>query len=376
MSEMERLQRRLIPVNIVVMALALIAFISIMFLPLLTVDMSKGADAIIEISTQGNSDSGDPSDPAWDEAMSEGMELTMDMLSHVKFSVGAMNFAAMAFAGDPMDSVVKFTADIMRNFTDAILKTSLQTVIANMGDIPEEVANIDMDAIYTKLEELESSGDLDKAIHEIAVQIVNEADVSAQDREECISQIESSFKNLYDETKSYAGSFTPEAIVCTIISEMNEQDSTGGSPVIKGRNYEELLTQLFAGSDASAQMTAMFKGVGLSMFISVVFPAIMWLILFLFALLHLFAKNKRFMMWYVKLWGFSPCMVYFVVPLVAKGIIAAIAGEIYASILAMLSSLTWICGVCYLLLWCVSIFWAFPIKKKIRAMKKNGYGEE
>lgn len=123
-------------------------------------------------------------------------------------------------------------------------------------------------------------------------------------------------------------------------------------------------------------MTAMFKGVGLSMFISVVFPAVMWLILFLFALFHLFAKNKRFMMWYVKLWGFSPCMVYFVVPLVAKGIIAAVAGEVYASLLAMLSSLTWICGVCYLLLWCVSIFWAFPIKKKIRAMKKNGYGEE
>lgn len=98
MSEMERLQHKLIPVNIVVMALALIAFISIMFLPLVTVDMSKGADAIIEISTQGNSDGGDP-DPAWDEAMSEGMELTMDMLSHVKFSVGAMNFAAMAFAG-------------------------------------------------------------------------------------------------------------------------------------------------------------------------------------------------------------------------------------------------------------------------------------
>lgn len=372
---MERYQRRLIPVNIVVMVLSLVAIISIMFLPLVTVDMSKGADAIIELSTQSNSDS-DTSDPAWDEAMSEGMELTMDMLSHVKFSVGAMNFAAMAFAGDPMDSVVKFTADVMRNFTDAILKTSLQTVIANMGDIPEEVANIDMDAIYTKLEELESSGDLDKAIHEIAVQIVNEADVSAQDRDECISQIESSFKDLYDETKSYAGSFTPEAIVCTIISEMNEQDSTGGSPVIKGRNYEELLTQLFAGSDAGAQMSAMFKTIGLTMFMSVLFPAIMWLILFLFALFHLFAKNKRFMMWYVKLWGFSPCMVYFVVPLVAKGIIAAIAGEVYASILAMLSSLTWICGVCYLLLWCVSIFWAFPIKKKIRAMKKNGYGEE
>lgn len=130
-----------------------------------------------------------------------------------------------------MDSVVKFTADVMRNFTDAILKTSLQTVIANMGDIPEEVANIDMDAIYTKLEELESSGDLDKAIHEIAVQIVNEADVSAQDRDECISQIESSFKNLYDETKSYGGSFTPEAIVCTIISEINEQTAREVRPL-------------------------------------------------------------------------------------------------------------------------------------------------
>lgn len=78
-------------------------------------------------------------------------------------------------------------------------------------------------------------------------------------------------------------------------------------------------------------------------------------------------------MWYVKLFGFLPCLLFFVAPTVAMAIAPQMAGES----MAMLSSLSVnfmgmiaVSGVCYLLLWLVSIFWCFPIKRKIRALKR------
>lgn len=44
---------------------------------------------------------------------------------------------------------------------------------------------------------------------------------------------------------------------------------------------------------------------------------------------------------------------------------------LYAGIFAAFSSYTWISGGCYLLLWLLSICWAFPIKHKIRKLRKG-----
>lgn len=93
----------------------------------------------------------------------------------------------------------------------------------------------------------------------------------------------------------------------------------------------------------------------------------MWAVLFLFAFFRLFAKNKRFLMWYVKIFGILPCLLFGVLPLAAG---ALVGGEI-AAVLGMLSTMAWVSGGCYVLLWLVSIFWAFPIKRKIRALNKQ-----
>ena len=39
--------------------------------------------------------------------------------------------------------------------------------------------------------------------------------------------------------------------------------------------------------------------------------------------------------------------------------------------MGMISSLSWISGACYVVLWLISICWAFPIKRKIRRLKKE-----
>ncbi len=103
-----------------------------------------------------------------------------------------------------------------------------------------------------------------------------------------------------------------------------------------------------------------------------------WLILFLFSFFHMLAKNKRFMMWYVKLYSFLPCLVFFIAPKVAPWILDKFApnvlsgdkGPLIKAALTGVSSYTYISGICYLLLWLFSICWAFPIKHKIRKERK------
>lgn len=109
--------------------------------------------------------------------------------------------------------------------------------------------------------------------------------------------------------------------------------------------------------------------------------AVLWFILFLFAFIHIFTKNKRFMTWYVKLLCWIPGIIWLALIVVSSPSMAAmvasmIGGEISASMItAVLGGLSsWGTGVsyiCYWLLWIVSIFWAFPIKHKIRKLKKE-----
>lgn len=107
---------------------------------------------------------------------------------------------------------------------------------------------------------------------------------------------------------------------------------------------------------------------------------LLWFILFLFALVHIFTKNKRFMTWYVKLLCWIPGIIWLALTLASMpAAITSLAGMISAElpvgvIRAVIGGISsWGTGVsyiCYWILWLVSIFWAFPIKHKIRKLNK------
>ena len=110
-----------------------------------------------------------------------------------------------------------------------------------------------------------------------------------------------------------------------------------------------------------------------------------WVILFLFSLFHMFARNKRFTMWYVKLFCWFPAVIWLVLtlfPVVAPKVSFlndfwnGESGPLVQALFNGVSSMTWISGLCYVLLWLVSIFWAFPIKHKIRKERKNPDAKE
>lgn len=192
----------------------------------------------------------------------------------------------------------------------------------------------------------------------------------------------------------------------------NGGEANGGKEVVKYTTYRAMgegLAKDFIGEDLEGSLkNAIKSAVGGNeavfgyygyIFIGIGFFIILWLILFLFAFFHMFARNKRFMMWYVKMFCAWPCIIFWLVPLLVKKVLAVAFPEIYNQVIegiaqfigntanvtvtaeqatgivnAVLSSLqtfAWISGICYLLLWIISVCWAFPIKHKIRKLKKG-----
>ncbi len=110
----------------------------------------------------------------------------------------------------------------------------------------------------------------------------------------------------------------------------------------------------------------------------------LWFILFLASLIRIFMKNKRFVSFYVKALCWIPCMIWLVITLASKASVwkglfgEKVLGEelleklpLVTGIFGSISSFTWISGLCLIILCVLNVFWAFPIKRKIRKAKKE-----
>lgn len=192
----------------------------------------------------------------------------------------------------------------------------------------------------------------------------------------------------------------------------NEGENNNGGEVVKYTSYRAMgegLARGFIGENfAQTLKGTIMSSVGENeqvfgyygyVFIAIGFFILLWAILFLFSFFHMFARNKRFMMWYVKLFCAWPCIIFWLVPLLVKNVLAKAFPQIYAqvidlvvgfvgnalkitvtaeqatglfnTVLSSLQTFAWISGICYLVLWIISICWAFPIKHKIRRLNKG-----
>ena len=82
-------------------------------------------------------------------------------------------------------------------------------------------------------------------------------------------------------------------------------------------------------------------------------------------------------MWYVKLLGLIPVILFVVftfaptlLPVIAPSLVAGEEGQMILAVLKGVSTSLWISAACYAVMWLVSIFWAHPIKRKIRKERK------
>ena len=98
--------------------------------------------------------------------------------------------------------------------------------------------------------------------------------------------------------------------------------------------------------------------------------ASVWLILALFALVHIFTPNKKVAMWYVKLLGLLPFLLFVALPLLALAVLPAFVPSMPAIAAAFLG-MTVVAAVCYVALWLISIFWCHPIRERIEAAREK-----
>ena len=372
MDEIARRQRKLIPLNIVVAIIALVAAVSLLFAPIVSVDAVGLGDYITEMMGEQSS-GGDSSEegPTIDTA-----KIVSTVTSNMdNVSLTTMSLATLAFSDDLTETLKDYVSEIgseaLKKSEKELITDVAVPMMIEMMEAPDNIKNMDADAIYDKAKALEtaSAGEVDETISALAEELQNQL---GEDyiSDENLADLESSIRTVYDDTVAAPdGTFTIESCICVFASKSLQES---GEITQTFTSYADLIDYFMDSSseldDTIAQVEPILKMVA----IALLFFTAVWLILFLFAFLHLFAKNKRFTMWYVKLFGFLPCLIFGVAPLVAGAIVPGMEGgaEI-AGILGMISTMTWISGACYILLWVISIFWAFPIKRKIRAYNKQ-----
>ncbi len=390
MDEIARRQRKLIPLNIVVAIIALVAAVSLLFAPIVSVDAVGLGDYITEMMNEQSS-GGDSSEegPTIDTA-----KIVSTVTSNMgNVSLTTMSLATLAFSDDLTETLKDYVSEIGSEtlkksekelITDVAVPMMVEMMEEESGEeAPDNIKNMDADAIYDKAKALEtaSAGEVDETISALAEELQNQL---GEDyiSDENLADLESSIRTVYDDTVAATdGTFTIESCICVFVSKSLQES---GEITQTFTSYADLIDYFMdsalssgsgGGTDSSSELDdtiAQVEPILKIVAIALLFFTAVWLILFLFAFLHLFAKNKRFTMWYVKLFGFLPCLIFGVAPLVAGAIVPGMEGgaEI-AGILGMISTMTWISGACYILLWIISIFWAFPIKRKIRAYNKQ-----
>lgn len=390
MDEIARRQRKLIPLNIVVAIIALVAAVSLLFAPIVSVDAVGLGDYITEMMGEQSS-GGDSSEegPTIDTA-----KIVSTVTSNMdNVSLTTMSLATLAFSDDLTETLKDYVSEIGSEalkksekelITDVAVPMMIEMMEEESGtQAPDNIKNMDADAIYDKAKALEtaSAGEVDETISALAEELQNQL---GEDyiSDENLADLESSIRTVYDDTVAATdGTFTIESCICVFASKSLQESGeitqtfTSYADLIDYFMDSALSSESGGGTDSSSELDdtiAQVEPILKIVAIALLFFTAVWLILFLFAFLHLFAKNKRFTMWYVKLFGFLPCLIFGVAPLVAGAIVPGMEGgaEI-AGILGMISTMTWISGACYILLWIISIFWAFPIKRKIRAYNKQ-----
>lgn len=486
-SERERrLQRKLIPVNIIVCIISLVAAVSLFLFPILKIDVGgmvrdSGITGLVEEKIDEvvdkqleETDNGDINyKPVVSVLIKDIMgsvrgEVSVSALSAFKVLTGSGNKTKIvmdelllgedALATKLVNSVTEAVANVFRTragrdlLEEAVVLTLTKAIITSVDG--ETVAGVlndknvkELTAILRGMEDVEN-GD----VTEVAARFIGKIDsilgesagIDADNKQEIADKIQS----LYDDTADRLGAdgdVTMEAITCVTLSEsidLNEiniqklfdkllngnksegganintvDEETGGGETEPPTEGEEPPTGGGSGSERPivTSYDGFLKAIGFDddgreefkenlrallnekldgvieekgvddymgyyqyVFLVILAFTVPWLILFLFSFFRLFAKNKRFTMWYVKLICWIPAFLWValkLVPLLATKFAPDMwnseTGTIVKGALSAVSTYTWIDGLCYVLLWLVSIFWAFPIKHKIRKERKN-----
>lgn len=368
-SERRKLHRKLILPNIFILLISLVAAASLLFAQLLSVSVHIDAQFGETVAQIMSEQAGEEGGADAEAAAKQYAFLFKDADADVTISLNPLDIMTAGFDGG-REGVKKLFTSALGGLSDTVARLSEQILPAMIsvsvaGAAGADLENADLEnidtSIFTETITKLNNQDLEGARTEFSSQLDG---FLAQFDVTLTGEQETEVMNAYDE-------LVKQATVDGEFSAANIFSAMGGSGESEGEGGASDMLAILADPAALADQldeetlqTVNLACTGVSAFLLV--QAGLWAILALFAFLHIFLPNKKVGMWYVKLLCWLPCFIFFIAPPAAL----AVAPN-FIELPAVVSSLafggmTFISGICLLVLWLISIFWCHPIKKRIK----------
>ena len=368
-GERRKLHRKLILPNIFILLISLVAAASLLFAQLLSVSVHIDAQFGETVAQMMSAQSGEEGGADAEAAAKQYAFLFKDADADVTISLNPLDIMTAGFDGG-REGVKKLFTSALGGLSDTVARLSEQILPAMIsvsvaGAAGADLENADLEnidtSIFTETITKLNNQDLEGARTEFSSQLdgfLAQFDVTLTGEQE--TEVMNAYDKLVD-----AATVDGEFSAANIFSAM------GGSGESEGEGGASDMLAILADPAALADQldeetlqTVNLACTGVSAFLLV--QAGLWAILALFAFLHIFLPNKKVGMWYVKLLCWLPCFIFFIAPPLAL----AVAPN-FVELPAVVSSLafggmTFISGICLLVLWLISIFWCHPIKKRIK----------
>ena len=368
-SERRKLHRKLILPNIFILLISLVAAASLLFAQLLSVSVHIDAQFGETVAQIMSEQAGEEGGADAEAAAKQYAFLFKDADADVTISLNPLDIMTAGFDGG-REGVKKLFTSALGGLSDTVARLSEQILPAMIsvsvaGAAGADLENADLEnidtSIFTETITKLNNQDLEGARTEFSSQLdgfLAQFDVTLTGEQE--TEVMNAYDKLVD-AATVDGEFSA-ANIFSAMGGSGESEGEGGAADMLAilADPAALADQL----DEETLQTVNLACTGVSAFLLV--QAGLWAILALFAFLHIFLPNKKVGMWYVKLLCWLPCFLFFIAPPLAL----AVAPN-FVELPAVVSSLafggmTFISGICLLVLWLISIFWCHPIKKRIK----------
>lgn len=363
--EKKKLHRKLIAPNIAILIIALIAAISLAAGAWISVKVPVNEDLVVSVFDSMSE--GTDGESGGTEGFSEEQLrfLFKDVNTEIAISLTMRDMLDAGFAADDsgvravIENSVSGAMDTVETLAEQMMPSMVAIVAAEavkeagLGEL--DYAEIDTSGFEQTIQQLNAQdAEGAKATFLASCEQLAQEQLNITLSDEDKSAISDSFDEAVDLMRDETGTISTS----NLLTNLGEGENAPDIPTT-----DELLDKIPA--DTMNLLQTAFKAAG----IAAVVCAGLWALLALLALLHIFLKNKKVGMWYVKLTGLFPFAICWLAPTLALKFLPQIVSEMPALPAIAFGGLTFISALCLLALWIVSIFWCHPIKKRIRRCK-------
>lgn len=181
-------------------------------------------------------------------------------------------------------------------------------------------------------------------------------DLMTVDGEFSLSNIDKAISELMNK---YGGSLEENGMQPFAVTFAAAREATSGNAAIDFIRDPGAYVDSLSETDVQ-----LIKAICLWTAVFMLFIAVLWAILSLFAFIHIFTPNKKVGMWYVKATGYLPCLLFVVAPAIAMTALPTLMPE-FPALGITFGGLVLISGACYIALWLVSAIWCHIVRKQI-----------